>query len=218
MTIAFGVVAVAMAIGFSARADTFNKLSVLTFSAPVELPGNVTLPAGTYAFKLMDNFGYRNIVQIFDKDQTQLFATILAIPNYRVAATDKTVTRFSETAAGAPNAVKEWFYPGDNFGHEFVYPKNRAVELAEATNEPVPAFASPSEPAVQELGKAPLKAEEPSGTETEIAEAFVTTPQASETIQTPLPATASTLPLIGLSGLLLIMTGAALWGFAKRPV
>jgi hypothetical protein len=214
--IAFGVVAVAMAIGFSARADTFNKLSVLTFSAPVELPGNVTLPAGTYAFKLMDNFGYRHIVQVFDKDQSQLFATVLAIPNYRVTATDKTVTRFSETAAGAPNALKEWFYPGDNFGHEFVYPKNRAVELAEASHEPVPAFTSPSEPTVQEMEQAPLKVEEPSGKETEIAEAFVTTPQASETIQTPLPATASTLPLIGLSGLMLIMTGAALWGFAKR--
>ncbi len=46
--IVLGVVAVAMAIGFSARADTFNKLSILTFSQPVELPGNVALPAGTY--------------------------------------------------------------------------------------------------------------------------------------------------------------------------
>jgi hypothetical protein len=218
ITIVFCVATLVMAIGFSARADTFNKLSVLTFSQPVELPGNVTLPAGTYAFKLMDNFGYRHIVQVFNKDQTQVFATILAIPNYHVKATDKTVTRFSETAAGAPNAIKEWFYPGDNFGHEFVYPKNRAVELAKASNEPVPAFTSPSEPAVQEMEKAPLKAEEPSGKETEIAEAFVTTPHASETIQTPLPKTASTLPLIGLSGLLLIMTGAALWGFSKRSV
>jgi hypothetical protein len=90
IAIAFGVVALAMAIGFSARADTFNKLSVLTFSQPVELPGNVTLPAGTYAFKLMDTFGYRHIVQVFNKDRTQVFATILAIPNYRVEPTDKT--------------------------------------------------------------------------------------------------------------------------------
>lgn len=230
MAIAFGVVAVAMAIGFSTRADTFNKLSVLTFSQPVELPGNIALPAGTYSFKLLDSLGNRNIVQVFNKDRTHLYATILAINNYRVEPTDKTVVRFSETAAGAPNAIKEWFYPGDNFGQEFVYPKNRAVELAKASNEPVPAMpaelatditkpvTSRTEPAVQEMERAPLKAEQPSGGETEIAEAFATTPQASERLQAALPKTASMLPLIGLSGLLLVMTGTVLWGFSKRAV
>jgi len=217
-----------MAIGLSARADTFNKLTYLTFSQPVELPGNVMLPAGTYAFTLMDTLGYRHIVQVFNKNRTQLFATILAIPNYRVEATDKTVIRFSETAAGAPNAIKEWFYPGDSFGQEFVYPKNRAVELARASNEPVPAMpaelsaditkpaASPSEPSVREMERAPLKAEEPSGEETEVAEAFVVTPQGGGPIQAALPKTASTLPLIGLAGLLLVMAGAALRVISKR--
>jgi hypothetical protein len=225
MMIAFGVVFAAMAIGLSARADTSNKRSILTFSQPVELPGNVTLPAGSYAFTLMENVGYRHIVQVFNQDRTQLFATILAIPNYRVEATDKTVIRFSETAAGAPNAVKEWFYPGDTFGHEFVYPKNRAVELAEASREPVPAMptelapditkpvTSPAEPAVKELEKAPLKAEQPSGGETEIAEVFETAPPASE-----LPKTASTLPLVGVSALLLVMTATVLWAFSKHAV
>jgi hypothetical protein len=222
------VAALVMAIGFSAKADTLNKLTYLTFSQPVELPGNVTLPAGTYAFTLMDTFGYRHIVQVFDKDRTHLYATILAIPNYRVGVTDKTVIRFSETAAGAPNAIKEWFYPGDNFGQEFVYPKSRAVELAKASNEPVPAMpaelapditkpaATAAEPSVKELEQAPLKAEQPSGGETEITEAFATTPRASETLQAALPKTASMLPLIGLSGLLLVMTGTVLWAFSKH--
>jgi len=217
--IVLGVVAVVMAIGFSARADTFNKLSILTFSQPVELPGNVALPAGTYSFKLLDSLGNRNIVQVFDKDRTHLYATILAINDYRVNPTDKTVIRFSETKAGAPNAIKEWFYPGDNFGQEFVYPKHRAVELAKAANEPVPAM--PAElapnPSVQELEKAPLKAEQPSGEETEIAQAFPTTPPAgAQPIKEPLPKTASMLPLIGLSGLLLVSTGAMFWLFSKR--
>lgn len=229
-TIIFFVAALVMAIGVSARADTRNKLSILTFSQPVELPGNVTLPAGTYAFTLMDTLGYRHVVQVFNKDRTQLFATILAIPNYRVEATDKTVIRFSETAAGAPNAIKEWFYPGDTFGHEFVYPKNRAIELAKASNEPVPAMpaelatditkpvTSRTEPAVREMERAPLKAEQPSGGETEITEAFAITPRASERLQAALPKTASMLPLIGLSGLLLVMAGTVLWGFSKRAV
>jgi hypothetical protein len=218
IAIALGLFAAAIGIGLSARADTFNKLSYLTFSAPVELPGNVTLPAGTYAFTVMDNFGYRHIVQVFSKDRTQLYATILAIPDWRVAPTGKTVLRFSETAAGAPNAVKEWFYPGDNFGQAFVYPKKRAVELAQISNEPVPAMPAElapeitkPEPAVKEMEQAPLKAEHPSGAETEVAEAFPTTPPASE-----LPKTASFLPLIGLTGLLFITAGTVLWAFSKR--
>lgn len=223
MALVFAVAAAAIAFGSFARADSFNKLSILTFSQPVELPGNVTLPAGTYAFKLMDTFGYRHIVQVFDKDRTKLFATILAIPNYRVQPTDETVVRFSETAAGAPNAVKEWFYPGDTFGHEFVYPKNRAVELAEISHEPVPAMPAElaaeitkPEPAVREMERAPLKAEEPSGKETEIAEAFVTEPPAPQRLQAALPATASTLPLVALSGFLLVITGAMLWKFSRH--
>jgi hypothetical protein len=227
--IVFSIAALVMAIGFSARADTFNKLSKLTFSQPVELPGNVTLPAGTYTFTLLDNFGYRHIVQVFNEDRTHLYATILAIPNYRVTPSEKTVIRFSEIAAGAPNAVKEWFYPGDNFGQEFVYPKHRAVELAKASNEPVPAMpaelapnitqpvTSPKEAPVQQMEKAPLKAEQPSGEETEVAQAFPTAPPSgAQPIKQQLPKTASILPLIGLSGLLLVSTGAMLWVFSKR--
>jgi hypothetical protein len=227
--IVLGITALMLTIGFSARADTFNKWTNLTFSQPVELPGNVTLPAGTYAFTLLDHFGYRHIVQVFNRDHTHLYATILAIPNYRVEPTEKTVMRFSEVAAGAPNAIKDWFYPGDNFGQEFVYPKQRAVELAKASSQPVPAMpeelapnitkpaATPAEPSVQELKKAPLKAEQPTGEEVEIAQAFPTTPPAAAPL-TKLPKTASMLPLIGLSGLLLVTTGALLWGFAKRVV
>ena len=224
IAIAVGAIAAVMAIGPRAKADhTFDKLSYLTFSQTVELPGNVMLPAGTYAFKVVDTFGYHHIVQVFDKDQVNLYATIMAIPNYRLTSTEGTVVRFSESAAGAPNAIKEWFYPGDNFGQEFVYPKKRAVELAETSHEAVPAMpeemssvvtepvTTAAEPAVKEMEEAPLKAELPTGGETEIAEAFETTPPSAE-----LPETASNLPLIGLSGLLLVTAGAMLWGFAKR--
>lgn len=223
LAIAVGAIAAAMAIGPSAKADTFNKLSYLTFSQPVELPGNVTLPAGTYSFKLMDILGYRHIVQVFDKDQMHLYATIMAIPNYRLTPTDETVIRFSESGSGAPNAIKEWFYPGDNFGQEFVYPRKRALALAEASHEAVPSMpeevaaditkpvTGAAEPAVKEMEQAPLKAELPTGREAEVAEVFETTPPAAE-----LPKTASNVPLIGLSGLLLVMAGTMLWGFAKR--
>jgi hypothetical protein len=66
-----------------------------------------------------------------------VYTTILAIPNYRMKATDKTVMTFGERAAGEPQAIRAWFYPGRQWGEEFVYPKYRAVELAKITHQPV---------------------------------------------------------------------------------
>src|SRR6185369_5757885 len=103
------------------------------------------------------------------------------------------------------------------YGEEFVYPKTRAVELAKIYNEPVPAMAVETGSNVKELESVPLIAEEPSGQEVEVAEVFdVTPPTTAQLTQPMLPKTASTLPLIGLMGLLLLSTGAVLWGFSKR--
>src|SRR6202051_2948507 len=77
------------------------------------------------------------MVQIFNTDETAIYATILAIPNYRLKATDKTVVTFRERVAGEPEALRAWFYPGRNWGEEFVYPKLKAIELAKTTNTPV---------------------------------------------------------------------------------
>ena len=98
----------------SATADEWNRETVVTFSGPVEVPGAgaQTLPAGTYVFKIVDAESDRHIVRIFNADKTHIFTTIIAIPNYRVLATDKTVITFSERPAGQPEALRAWFYPG----------------------------------------------------------------------------------------------------------
>ena len=70
----------------------------------------------------MDNPADRKTVQILTEDQKQLLATISALPDYRLEPTDKTVVTFEERAAGSPQALHAWFYPGDNSGLEFVYP------------------------------------------------------------------------------------------------
>jgi hypothetical protein len=119
-----------------ALADEWDKSTKLTFSEPVEVPGMV-LPAGTYQFRLLDSPSDRNIVQIYNADQTMLVDTVLAIPDERIHATGKTVVRFSERPSGSPEAVKAWFYPGSLTGIEFVYPHDRAAELAKADQEPV---------------------------------------------------------------------------------
>ena len=199
-----------------AKADDWNRKTVITFSDPVEIPGVHlagwgVLPAGTYVFKILDSQSNRHIVQIFSKDETTVYATILAIPNYRLKATDKTVITFRERPVGQPEALRAWFYPGMNWGEEFVYPKEKAIELAKATKLPVLFTPAPialeaaepiksDAPLVMELKQAPIMAIKPSGEEVQMAE--VVTPPPAPEADRMLPATASTLPLIGLLGIM----------------
>jgi len=120
----------------SARADEWDKLTYFTFSGPVQVPG-ATLPAGTYMFKIADGASNRHVVQIFSKDGKKLYKTILAIPDERLKSSETPIVMFAERAAGTPQAVKAWFYPGRTIGDEFVYPRQQAIAIAKATNEPV---------------------------------------------------------------------------------
>src|ERR1051326_8797039 len=93
LVVAFCAIAIAMMFSSNALAQTWNRKTIVTFSGPVEIPGvgAQVLPPGTYVFKLLDSQSDRHIVQVFNEDQTHIYATILAIPNYRLKATDKTV-------------------------------------------------------------------------------------------------------------------------------
>src|SRR5580693_5034366 len=126
-----------VAIAPSARADEWNKKTILTVNETIQVPNKV-LPPGKYVIKLLDSPSDRHIVQIFDGDETHLLTTILAIPNYRLQPTGKTVFGFWETPPGQPKALRAWFYPGDNFGQEFAYPKSAAVQIAAVAHQPVP--------------------------------------------------------------------------------
>ncbi len=191
-----------------AHADEWNKMTVVTVNEPI-IAGNKVLDPGTYVWKLMDSQSDRHIVQIFDKNQDHLETTILAIPDYRMQPQGKTQFAFWETPAGVPKAVKEWFYPGDNFGQEFPYPKKLVAQLASAAPvpvpmnyrepEPVPAPVPEAQPApapVPEAQPAPEPTPEPQP---------APVPQAAEPApaQQPqsLPHTGSFNPLIGLLGL-----------------
>ena len=217
------VLCLAMICAFAvptATANDWDRKTVITFSGPVEVPGvgAQILPAGTYVFKILDSQSDRHIVQIFDKDETKVFTTILAIPNYRLHATDKTVITFRERPAGQPEALRAWFYPGRTWGEEFVYAKSRAIELAKETNEPV--LATPIELAaapVEALKTAPVEAVAPTGEPIELAQVVEPPPMAAAPAASEeLPTTASPLPLIGLMGVLMLGAGFALSAFSKR--
>jgi hypothetical protein len=128
--------ALTIAIAPGARADEWDKKTILTFSGPVQIPG-ATLPAGSYVFKLADIPGNRHVVQVFDKDEKKIYTTMLAIPNERLEPSDDPVVLFSERASGSPQAVKVWFYPGNRIGNEFVYPKAQAMRIARETRSSV---------------------------------------------------------------------------------
>jgi hypothetical protein len=115
------------AIVTAARADNWDKKTIVTFSDSVEIPGQV-LPAGTYVFKLANSVSDRHIVQIWNGDETQILATILAVPINRLEPPDETIFEFDERPADSPMALHSWFYPGDNTGQEFVYPRYRLTE------------------------------------------------------------------------------------------
>jgi len=123
------------------RADEWDKTTKVTFNEPVQVPGKV-LPAGTYVFRLQESSSNRHIVQIYNEDHTKLITTVLAIPNQRLEPTGKTVLTYDERPADQPVALAAWFYPGDNFGQEFAYPKSEAEQLSRLNKREVPSLES----------------------------------------------------------------------------
>jgi pyruvate/2-oxoglutarate dehydrogenase complex dihydrolipoamide acyltransferase (E2) component len=140
----FGLIASAVAV--PGKADSWDKETYVTIHDRV-IAGDKVLEPGTYVWKLLDSQSDRHIVQIFDKDQTHLEETILAIPNYRLQPTGHSTFAFWETPPGVPKAVRAWFYPGDNFGQEFQYPKKLVAQFASAAPAPIPMAYKESEPA-----------------------------------------------------------------------
>lgn len=186
-------------------AQNFNRHTVVTFNAPVELPG-MTLPAGTYTFRLSDSTSDRHVVHVLDAKAEKHIATLFAMPATRSAISDETVVTFRETVANRPLPIRYWYFPNDRFGQEFAYPADRAIAIAQATGEsvlsvegeqitrvePAPVVeAAPVEPAQP---VAPVQPVEPAQPVTEPAPLPV---QAER-----LPDTASPLPLVGLVGLM----------------
>lgn len=201
-------------------AGQWDKSTTITFSGPVELPG-IVLPAGTYLFKLADVPGDRHVVQVFNAEETHIYATILAIPNERLTATSETVIRFEERRRDAPEAIRAWFYPADNFGQEFVYPKRRGAELATAAQVPVKTAELKPAETPEELVNEPVETVMPERQEAEAlpapteVEAPAVIAEAEPAPAVELPKTASPIPLLGLAGLCSLVLAGALRAFAR---
>jgi hypothetical protein len=179
--------------------NAYLKRTKVTLNQQVEIPGQF-LPAGTYIMELLDLNPNRHIVRFFNEDRSKLVAQVLAIPNLRLQTEGKTVLAFEERPVNYPEALKAWFYPGDNFGQEFVYPKMRAIELAQEAKEPVLAFATEPK-TVEEMRTAPLVAETPAREEVAVSEVVEAPAPVMVAQAETLPRTASPIPLIALIGM-----------------
>jgi hypothetical protein len=159
---------------FTAAQGRADRKTIVTFNTPVEIPGKA-LPAGTYVFRLLDDMGTRDIIQVFDKDEKQLLATLVAIPDYRQTPPDKPIINFEQRGSDTPPAIKAVYFPGDTYGLQFVYPQNRAVQLAKGTHQNVLSMPndmkqnmatqarSANDPSVQQLEKTDVTGVDASG-------------------------------------------------------
>jgi hypothetical protein len=168
-----GVLALTPFLAQPVMADEWNKRMEFQFSAAVEIPGKV-LSAGKYVFQVVDSDSDRNLVQVFSEDtngKESLVATLMAIPDIMSETPDQPIVHFEERSSGAPQAIHSWFYPGENTGWEFVYPKGETRETG-ANTMPSPALvtaaSTPSLPEPPQVQEAEPTAEEVAAVEEEI--------------------------------------------------
>jgi hypothetical protein len=192
--------------------------TTLTISEPTEIPGTVLEP-GKYIVQVLNTKEPRMVVQFLSGDGSKNVATVLGVPNYRVKLQEGGQFTYFQRSEGAPQALKDWFYVGNNFGIEFVYPRETAVKIARASRQEV--YAAPSaKPEVTEevvavtpeLKEQPLPpAPAPRPPEAVVAKRA----PAPEPRPATLPKTASNLGFLALAGLA-AMGGAATLRIATR--
>jgi hypothetical protein len=189
----------------AAFADGWDKKTILTVNEPLLVPG-ATLQPGKYVVKLVESLSNRHIVRIFNEQEDQVITTILAIPNWRLTPTGETQFMFWETPAGNPPAIRAWFYPGDNFGQEFAYPKGLAAKIATTSSAPVPAYEPVTETELATVTVVPVeKTAEP----VQVAQAPAVTRPAEPVESVPAPVVPQEMPKTGSLGPAILLAGIA---------
>ncbi len=173
-----------------ARADEWDKRTVITIDNPVQLP-TVVLQPGTYVMKLLNSPADRHIVQVFDKNEQHLITTVLAINNYRLEPKGKSTFTFWEMPAGNPPALRAWFYPGDVYGQEFAYPKKMAAEIARLNKTSVPTAGATT---AEEMKTAPITSTSELGDQNQLDKKTYTAPTETAQASPPPPEPQSTAP------------------------
>ena len=102
----FALAALVLVAPNTASAQGLVTGTIATFDQPVEIPGHV-LPAGTYAFVEKGS----SIVQVWDKDQSKLFATLITnAAEQSQFADERQEFEFEKSASDSPMELKAWFH------------------------------------------------------------------------------------------------------------
>jgi hypothetical protein len=108
------------------KASESDQKTIIAISQPVTIQGTI-LPAGRYVLKLQNSLTSRDIVSVFNGDETKVLAIVLANHAYRLQPTDKSDFSFYDSPAGQPVALHKWFYPGEESGFEFLNLRHQAA-------------------------------------------------------------------------------------------
>lgn len=218
----------AYGLGAPVAASEVDRATRFTFNQPITLPG-VTLPAGTYTFRLADPTTGRRVVQVLNDKSTQSYAMLMSLSAYRPDIPREAEISFLETGRGMPAAVKTWWQEGSTLGYEFQYPKDQLQKLtggkrslssgAEARSSgaagsaivyrpPVPTDAA--KPDVTPMGddNSAASVSQNQYAQSPAPAAQQTAPATDQETRTELPRTASSIPLAGLLGMLTLASGA----------
>ncbi len=220
-------------------AQPSDKRTFFTFSGNVEMPG-VALPAGRYEFRIANPDSSRNVIQVRSGDGKKTFGLFQTHSAQRVTAADEAEVRFLEAGAGAPPAIKTWWYPGERTGYEFVYPKTQARRIAQRTRQPVLTTRNETATTRDTENSTELTRISPTGSESQVGDNEADADPAgsrqagqradsgsvpppspapvgtSARARTQLPRTASATPLVALMGLLLLTAAAVMRQLRRR--
>src|SRR3954451_22148060 len=89
----------------TARADESNKLTYLTFTKTIQLPGLMLSP-GRYRFELADPVESRRVIKVANEDGTKQIGVLLTVPNTLRASARSSLVQAHKTPAGESYAVR----------------------------------------------------------------------------------------------------------------
>jgi len=139
---AVGVLAI-MSFPAASRADDYDKKTIITITEPLEVPGIVLQP-GKYVFKLLNSSSNRHIVEVMNERMDHLYALTFTAAARKIQPKGRTVLTFYEGKGNQPHAIRQWYWPGELDGQEFLYPHKQAERISAVAGVRVPEGAIPT--------------------------------------------------------------------------
>ena len=131
--------------------STSEDVTDFTVTQPTQVPGT-TLQPGTYSIKVMDHLQDRFILRIEGAGGSP-HTLFIAVPAKDLKKSSNSGVVTWDSSANQSAAMRGFVFAGKTSGVEFVYPKDEAVSLAQASHNKVLAVDPASEGRSPELSK-----------------------------------------------------------------